>query len=210
MREYQKIESLYRFDAEKKGFVKEFYNPIVEYLKDLHWCGTEKIDGTNIRIYWNGIKFELAGRTDNAEVPKAIQEIFNEMFNADMEVIFEQRFGKKDVYLFCEGYGGKIQKGAYSCETKLIGFDIMIDDTYLDKENSQKIFKELGIEFVPVMAFENLQQAINYVENVEESIQCKGDKIEGLVCYPIKRIYDHQGNRIIVKIKKKDLAKLID
>lgn len=210
MKEYQKIESLYKFDAERKGFTKEFFNPIVEYLKDLQWYGTEKIDGTNIRIHWDGIKFEIAGRTDNAEVPKAIQEIFNEIFNSDMEVIFEQKFGKKDVCLFCEGYGGKIQKGAYSCETKLIGFDIMVEDTYLDKETSYKMFEEIGIEFVPVMLFKNLQEAIDYVKNVEDSIQCQGDKTEGLVCYPIKRVYDHQGNRIIVKIKRKDLAKLLD
>lgn len=89
MREYQKIESLYKFNVEKKVFVKEFYNAIVEYLAPLPWYGTEKIDGTNIRIHWNGIKFELGGRTNNAEVPKAIQQIFNEKFNDDMEIVFE-------------------------------------------------------------------------------------------------------------------------
>ena len=30
-----------------------FLNKIVEYLKDLSWIETEKIDGTNTRIVWN-------------------------------------------------------------------------------------------------------------------------------------------------------------
>lgn len=209
MKEYQKIESLYKFDSEKKRFINEFYNPIVEYLAPLPWYGTEKIDGTNIRIHWDGIKFELGGRTDEAEVPKAIQQIFNEKFNDDMEVVFEQKFGKKDVYLFCEGFGGKIQGGIYSCETSLIGFDIMINDIYLDKNVAEKIFHELGMDFVPFLEFQNLEEAIEYVKEVEESIQCPGCQIEGLVCFPRQRIYDHMGNRVIVKIKKKDLKKLI-
>ena len=72
MKEYQKIESIYRFDQNVKGFVKEYYNPIVEYLENNKWIGTEKIDGTNIRIYWNGKIFEFGGRTEQAEIPKAL------------------------------------------------------------------------------------------------------------------------------------------
>ena len=86
----------------------------------------------------------------------------------------------------------------------------MIEGTYLDKEEAKKIFNELEIEFVPVLEFKNLNEAINYVKETEDSIQQPGDKIEGLVCYPTERIYDHKGSRIIVKIKRKDLAKLID
>lgn len=42
MKEYQKIETLFKFDNEIKGYKEEFYNPIVEYLKDCKWIGTEK------------------------------------------------------------------------------------------------------------------------------------------------------------------------
>lgn len=33
---------------------------------------------------------------------------------------------------------------------------------------------------------------------------------EGLVCVPTVRIYDHQGKRIIVKIKERDLLKVTE
>lgn len=208
MTEYQKIDNLYKFDIGTKSYIKEFYNPIVEYLKDMPWVGTEKIDGTNIRIHWDGYKFEIAGRTNKSKVPKEIQEIFKEKFNSDMEVIFEQKFGKKDVILFCEGYGGKIQNGAYDCETSLIGFDVMVNDVYLGKYEAKTIFEELGIDFVPVIIFGNLNQAIEYVLSRTQSIKHPTCALEGLVCVPIARIYDVNGKRVIVKIKGRELKKI--
>ena len=209
MKEYQKIETLYKFDSKIKKFRKEFYNPIVEYLKDCKWFGTEKVDGTNIRILWNGHSFEFGGRTDNAEIPKAVMKILTDNFNYEMEVLFEQKFGNKEVMLFMEAFAGKIQNGTYQGSEDIIGFDIMIGDVYLDKAVSRQIFKELGLKFVPVIEFNNLQECIDYVYNNTQSIIQPQSKIEGLVCYPAFRLYDHQGKRIIVKIKKKDLAKLI-
>lgn len=210
MKEYQKIESLYKFDNEIKRFRKEFYNPIVEYLKDCKWFGTEKVDGTNVRICWNGHSFEFGGRTDNGDLPKALRILLDNIFNYDMEVLFEQKFGQKEVILFMEGYAGKIQKGTYNGEEKLIGYDIMIENIYLDKQVSKEIFNELGLVFVPVLEFNNLKSCIDYVYTHKQSIISPENKIEGLVCFPAQRIYDHMGNRIIVKIKNKDLAKLVD
>lgn len=209
MKEYQKIETLYKFDSEIKRFKKEFYNPIVEYLKDCKWFGTEKVDGTNVRVLWNGHSFEFGGRTDNAEIPKALMKVLTDNFNYDMEVLFEQKFGNKEVMLFMEGYAGKIQNGAYTGSEDIIGFDVMIGDIYLDKAVSKELFEELGLKFVPVLEFNNLQECIDYVYNNKQSIIQPQSKIEGLVCYPAVRLYDHQGKRIIVKIKNKDLAKLV-
>lgn len=208
MKEYQKIETLYKFYNEIKRFRKEFYNPIVEYLKDCKWIGTEKIDGTNVRVLWNGHNFEFSGRTDKAVLPKELQELLKNTFNYDMEVMFEQKFGDKEVLLFMEGYAGKIQNGAYKGSEKVIGFDIMVNSIYLDKKVSEQIFEELGIKFVPVIEFNNLQECIDFVKNHQSSIIQPESQMEGLVCYPAVRLYDHQGNRIIVKIKNKDLKKL--
>ena len=63
MSKYHKIDSVFLRDPENKRFLIEgsFARPEFEYLKDLQWTWTEKIDGKNIRIYWNGedsIRFE--------------------------------------------------------------------------------------------------------------------------------------------------------
>lgn len=210
MKEYQKIETLYKFDNDLKGYKEEFYNPIVEYLKDCKWVGTEKIDGTNTRVLWNGHNFEFGGRTDKAVLPKELLQLLQDTFNYDMEVLFEQKFGEKEVLLFMEGYAGKIQNGAYKGSEKIIGYDIMIEGTYLDKQVSEAIFESLGIKFVPMIEFSNLQVCIDFVKNHQQSIIQPESQMEGLVCFPAVRLYDHQGNRIIVKIKNKDLNKLVD
>lgn len=208
MQEYQKIETLYKFDNETKEFKREFYNPIVEYLKDCPWYGTEKIDGTNIRIGWDGHRFTFGGRTAKANIPKEIMQLLVDTFNYDMEIAFEQKFGEKEVILFMEGYAGKIQGGVYSGPEKLIGFDVMINGIYLDKKVAKKIFYELGLDFVPLLTFANLQVCVDYVQSHSLSNVSYSCKMEGLVCCPVQRIYDHMGNRIIVKIKRKDLGKL--
>ena len=210
MKEYQKIETLFKFDNELKGYRKEFYNPIVEYLKDCKWVGTEKIDGTNTRVLWNGHSFEFGGRTEKSVLPKELLQLLQNIFNYDMEVVFEQKFGEKEVLLFIEGYARKIQNGAYKGNEKIIGFDIMIGDVYLDKKLSKEIFKEIGIQFVPMIEFNNLQECIDFVNTHEQSIIQPESKMEGLVCFPPVRLYDHKGNRIIVKIKNRDLKKVIE
>lgn len=209
MKEYQKIESLYKFDSEIKRFRTEFYNPIVKYLLNCPWYATEKIDGTNISAVWNGHRFEFHGRTKNAEIPKAIQNVLNEKFNYDMELYFEQQFGQKEVIVFMEGYAGKIQGGIYHGSENLIGYDVMIDGRYLAKPVSLELIKNMGIDVVPLMEFDNLQECIDFVCEHKNSIIQPDVNMEGLVCCPAERIYDHMGNRIIVKIKNKDLAKLV-
>ena len=210
MKEYQKIETLYKFDSVTKKFKREFYNPIIDYLKDCPWIISEKIDGTNIRVHWDGHRVEWSGRTDASQLPKEVESLLQEKFG-ESEIIFEQNFGEKEVFLFMECYGGKIQGGLYGGKERLIGFDVIIGDTYLDKMIIKNIFDKFNIQTVEFKIVSNLNEAIEYVKNhVDDSIYCtdRKNQIEGLVCVPAVRLYDHQGKRIIVKIKKKDLAKL--
>lgn len=212
MREYQKIETLYKFNNVTKRFTREFYNPIVEYLKDCAWIVSEKIDGTNIRVHWDGHRVEWSGRTDASQLPKEVEALLQETFG-ESEIIFEQNFGEKEVFLFMECYGGKIQGGLYGGKERLIGFDVMIGTTYLDKMIIKDIFDKFGVETVRFSKVDNLQEAIDFVRlNKAPSEHCdtRMNEIEGLVCVPAMRLYDHQGKRIIVKIKKKDLEKLED
>ena len=210
MIEYQKIETLFKFNNETKKFVKEFYNPIVEYLKNNEWLVSEKIDGTNIRVHWDGYRVEWSGRTDKSQLPKELSDLLQEIFG-ESEIIFEQTFGEKDVLLFMEGYGGKIQGGLYGGKERLIGFDIMVNNIYLDKNTIKDIFDKFNVETIKFWKVKNLDEAINYTINYTESsehCETRQNEIEGLVCVPLMRIYDHQGKRIIIKIKKKDLNKL--
>ena len=68
MQPYHKINSVYKRD-EKGKFTKEFSIPEFEYLFHNIWIGTEKIDGTNIRIGWDGENVTIGGRMQKAQLP---------------------------------------------------------------------------------------------------------------------------------------------
>ena len=143
MRTYEKIETVFNRDTvgTKKLILGNFRNETVEFLKDVEWMFTEKVDGTNIRICWNGHRVEFRGRTDNAEIPKPLLSALNEIFGtSETEELFEQTFGEKNVILFGEGYGGKIQGvgGGYSPNETFILSDVLIDENYQTREWVEK------------------------------------------------------------------------
>ena len=80
MIEYNKIETLYERDIEgtKRLIEGQYRNETVEFLKDVPWEFTEKIDGTNIRIHWDGHKVNYGGRTDRkGEYSGAFDELLD-------------------------------------------------------------------------------------------------------------------------------------
>ena len=70
--EYPKINTLFKRDENSIIIPSEYTLPEFEYLKYCPFECTEKIDGTNIRIIWDGHKVSYYGRTDT---PYHLQEI---------------------------------------------------------------------------------------------------------------------------------------
>ena len=63
----------------------------MEYLKNNTWVFTEKVDGTNIRIYWDGHKVTYGGRTERSNIPAHLMNKLIELFgNEETEQLFEQ------------------------------------------------------------------------------------------------------------------------
>lgn len=207
MKEYEKIETLYvRDDKTKKLVEGKFRNETVELLKDIDWEFTEKIDGTNIRIYWDGHKVSYYGRTDKAQIPSQLMNRLIELFGGDInEEMFEQKFGDMPVMLIGEGYGAKIQKvgGDYRADNDFILFDVCINENYQPRESVKEIANYFNIDVVPTIMIGRLQDGIDYVKSKPKSKIGNADS-EGLVARPLKELKDRTGNRIIVKIKVKD------
>lgn len=102
LKEYHKIKTLFVRDERTKKLIEgKYIDKTVEYLKDNKWQFTEKIDGTNIRIYWDGHKVNFYGRTDRAQIPANLMNRLVELFGGEAnEQLFEQKFGETEVILF--------------------------------------------------------------------------------------------------------------
>jgi hypothetical protein len=204
MIEYIKIDTIFERDVNgtKKLIEGQFRSKAVEFLADCKWIFTEKIDGTNIRVHWDGHKVEFGGRTERASIPSHLLNKLMEIFrNNDTEELFEQVFGEKDVILFGEGYGIKIQNGgSYRPDVGFILFDVMVDGHYLNRANVEGIATTFGLEIVPVIMCGTIQEAVDFVKTAPDSTIGTA-KMEGLVGRPSVELYEGYGKRLIIKIK---------
>lgn len=206
LKEYHKIETLFERDEKTKKLVEGKYgNKTIEYLKDNKWQFTEKIDGTNIRIHWDGHKVRFYGRTDDGQIPALLVNRLVELFSGEVnEQLFEQKFGETEVTLVGEGYGEKIQKGGlYRKGQDFILFDVMIADNWQPRESVEDIANYFGIDAVPIVLEGTIQEAVDYVKTKPKSKIGTADS-EGVVGRPLIEMQDRCGNRVIVKIKVKD------
>ena len=213
MREYHKIETVFNrsTDGDKRLIWGDYRNETVEYLANNIWQFTEKIDGTNIRIHWDGHNVEIGGRTDRAQIPKHLMDYLSATFlTPEVEELFEQTYGEKDVMLFGEGYGAKIQNGGdYRSDVSFILFDVLIGDNWQSREWVEATAKMFGIDVVPIVLEGTIGDGIDYV--MQHNNSTIGNAVmEGVVGRPKVEIKDRLGNRIIVKIKWKDFKNFVE
>ena len=213
MREYHKIETVFNrsTDGDKRLIQGDYRNETVEYLADNIWQFTEKIDGTNIRIHWDGHNVEVGGRTDRAQIPKHLMDYLSATFlTPEVEELFEQTYGEKDVMLFGEGYGAKIQNGGdYRSDVSFILFDVLIGDNWQSREWVEATAKMFNVDVVPIVLEGTIGDGIDYV--MQHNNSTIGNAImEGVVGRPKVEMKDRLGNRIIVKIKWKDFKNFVE
>lgn len=217
MKEYHKIETLFKFDGEKKRHIPgDFYNETVEYLKDFKWIFTEKVDGTNFRIHWDGHELSYGGRTSKSQFStNQIKFITEELLTEDLEILIEQKFKEKPITIYGELYGKDIQKvgSSYSSEYEFKVFDILIpimgkpiSEKFVSREVLEFIVKDLGLDIVPVVLEGTIDEGLSYIKNNNKSTFSEAP-LEGIVGVPKGNILDGNGTRIIVKLKKRDLEK---
>lgn len=218
MKEYSKIQTVFERDVNgtKELIPGAFRDGTVEFLQDLPWLWTEKVDGTNIRVHWDGHAVEFGGRTDKAQIPGPLMDRLNELFGGEANAqIFEQEFGEREVILFGEGYGAKIQNGGdYTDDGKSVDFilfDLMIGDNYQERDSVRRCARAFGLKVVPDIGVGTLEEAIKFVmKHPKSELGPKTHDMEGVVCRPGVELRDRCGNRVIVKIKWEDFKSFAD
>lgn len=228
MSEYPKIQGLYkRYHADFKRLNDGYYNPArkgefvmgdfstpeLKLLENIEWEWTEKIDGMNIRIEFDPIenKLEFKGKTDKAILPKRLVEQLSFLLNTEqLTHIFD-----KKVTLYGEGYGVGIQSGGnYKNDGQdFILLDIKVGDIWFNRNDVERIGSILKINVAPKFQSGTLDEAIECILDGQYSIFSTTDNMfyaEGLVARPKMELKDRMGNRVIVKLKRKDFIKDIE
>lgn len=203
---YHKIDSIFKRDKQGK-FTKEYSCLEFEALKDTMWNFTEKIDGTNIRIYWDGESLKFGGRTDNAQIPAKLFEKLQDIFTIEkMQKCFPDFSKEKPIILYGEGYGCGIQKAGefyLKNDVNFILFDVRINNIWLVMRDIFEIAKELEIPIVPYLGWGTLNEAIEIVKNSFKS-EIGDIQAEGIVLKHDMGLLTRLGRRIITKVKTID------
>lgn len=207
MNEYHKIQTVFKRDPETKYknlLIGEYSLPEFEYLKNNKWVFTEKVDGTNIRVYRKNGEIVFGGRTGRAQIPAALIETLNHRFIRQAD-IFNNIFEDGEVCLYGEGYGARIQKGGgnYRLDNDFVLFDVKIGGFWLQRNDVENIAKKLNIDVVPIVGEGTLAEMVESAMKGIASVW--GDfEAEGYVARPSTELKTRSGNRLITKIKCKD------
>lgn len=212
MKEYPKIETL--FNRDPKNF-KIMTNSVrlPEFRIVNRWYVTEKIDGTNVRIMWKPDEYRVifGGRTNYAQIPINLILYLQSTFTPDLFSSFN-----KDMILFGEGYGEKIQKGGgnYCNGVSFRLFDVLIGEWWLEPESIAVISTELGIKTVPDLGILKVlpttkEELYSIVGTNSAVSRMESDTIhepEGIVARSNPLLFTRRGDRLMWKLKFKDFA----
>ncbi len=216
--EFDATQQRYQCDLEKKPrksllIVGQYACP--EFESITRWLIDEKIDGTNVRIFWDPsdpFSPSFGGRTDNAQMPMPLLEHLQRTFTR--EKMMAQFPEVRKVILFGEGYGPKIQAcgSRYRKDVSFTLFDVWIDGWWLRKEDVLNVAYEMNVEHTigqqqPV----STSEVVDYVKSRPISYVSEDRTLvmEGIIAraYPLMLFRQHQ-SPIMFKLKVKDFEDL--
>lgn len=210
MKEYSKIDSIYKRDMTKPNnpfIIGQYSTPEFEYLHDNQWEFTEKVDGTNIRVMYQGFAITFRGKSDKAEIPAHLLVKLQKLFTPEK---MTAAFGTTDVCLYGEGFGYKIQGKVgvdyLKDDVDFYLFDVKIGEWWLKREDVQDIASKLGILAPVVVGYGNFDDAIFLVKQGFKSAFGTADA-EGVVLRPTVDLMSRSGERIITKVKTRDFTR---
>jgi hypothetical protein len=211
---YPKIQTIFKRTETGEILPDQITKREFEVIDD--WTITEKIDGTNIHVDFEKTddldynwKVTYHGKTDNAQIPIPLMNHLIEMFGEQLTK-YVNYFTSNDesvskIIIFGEGYGAGIQNGgSYSKDQRFIAYDMWIDGWWLEPLHAKRICEEIDVPFVPVVALNTRQRAIEFIQSKPMSMLAPEHIMEGLVASSNPLMLFRDGTPIKWKLKQKD------
>ena len=228
---YHKITSAFKRTEEKSKtvnlgvrfdeYAEMFYN------SDLLFTATEKVDGTNLNIIYDGNHVSFQGHTDKTTFAPEVEDWIKQRFcTPEFEQLCEQKFGKYEIKLCGELLGPKIQSNFYCLnDYKFVLFDVfnVTTNTWWKQDSDEfplnvtSIAKEFNLERAPFVSLRSgevaskatLKEWTEYIKSMENkdirSGIFLGTEIEGIVVRPVCELTKANGERVIYKLKLCDI-----
>lgn len=141
----------------------EWDSPLIEQVRHLRWEWTEKIDGTNIRIGWDGVdQVNVVGREHrDANLPgheTGLPDLIADTFTV---AAFAKAYAGKPMTIYCEGYGPKIgpRGHLYGDEPALVVLDVVINGWWLQRPGIVDVAATFGLQAPPLLNFDSVDMA---------------------------------------------------
>jgi ATP-dependent RNA circularization protein (DNA/RNA ligase family) len=174
-----------------------------------YWDVDEKVDGTNIRIYYSnkdGPKIEFKGRTEAANLPAHLVAHLTQTFTRELlDSVFHEE--NQSIILYGEGYGPKIQAcgGNYREDAGFILFDVYINGWWLQRGHVADIAKRLGIPSVPYIGRMTEIEIVEFVKSKPLS-RCSHipQMMEGVIARSSPLLLLRNGKPLKFKLKCRD------
>ena len=161
------MNTIWKRDPQKKFCIIPGSLAIPESYATAQWRITEKIDGTNIRIVWDG-QLRFFGRQAKSEIPPVLKKALHQIFD-DKIPLFHDIFQNELTILFGEGFGGKISGGSiagqkYRSHSGFILFDIWTKKSWYSWEDLNSVAEKLSLPLVGSYGLLTLEEAVDLVK----------------------------------------------
>lgn len=204
---------------------------ILQGFSSGEWVVQEKVHGANFSFCVNKDEVSVAKRTTFIqEGDQTFYDGYKGVYEENLEKIKQiyKICGGNEVRVFGELFGGvykhpevpevkeavKIQPGIYYAPfNEFYAFDILVDDQYLNVDEANKIFEEVGLFYAKSLFQGKFEDALKYPTKFESNIpkwlglpEIEGNICEGVILKPVVSSYFHSNNeqipnRVIIKNK---------
>lgn len=219
---YPKIHTLWKRNPETHKIIEGAYSK-EEFESITQWYISEKIDGTNIRIYYKYINHfnddlgfvTFKGRTNKAEIPSHLLDYLKKTFTPE-KMYKEFIEGKErdffEIILYGEGYGPKIQTGhLYRNDVSFILFDAKVGNWWLESQDLTDIANRLNCDPLPYLYSDltehkfTKKECLHFIkEKLYKSTIPENYSFEGIVARSAPMMLFRDGTPIMFKLKVKD------
>ena len=182
--------------------------PDFDILKKAEWEFTEKVDGEQVRIFFDEATgdCDYFGKADLSILRPVIVKALDRIITPDVR---RKLAPYGNCTLFAEGFGGNVQKAGplYGPDTEIVLFDVWLDyeQRYMNRVELERLRMQLNIPAVPHIGYGTLYEM---VERVRDGFKSNwGDfTAEGIVARPAVELTGPNG-RVITKLKRRDFEK---